>query len=252
MIVKLDGKVCIVTGGGSGLGQQMSIAIAKEGGIVVVADINKLGADQTCELVRDNGGQAISIEMDITNTAHIEQMIETVLDKYNRIDVLCNNAGITGEHVVTHEVSEQSWDNVINVNLKSIFLMSKRVIPQMVKQGKGVIINTASASGLIASAAGIEYTAAKHGVVGMTKQLAYEYGHQGVRVVAIAPGVIQTPLTKEYANEEGYFHKLTMDAPAGRYGKPTDVANTVVFLASEDADFIHGHTIPIEGGSTIL
>jgi 3-oxoacyl-[acyl-carrier protein] reductase len=121
----------------------------------------------------------------------------------------------------------------------------------MLAKGKGVIINIASVSGFLASATGVEYTAAKHGVTGLTKQLAYDYGHQGIRSIAIGPGVIETPLTKDWTCEGGPFHELTMQAPAGRYGRPIDVARLVCFLASDEADFMHGHTIPIDGGSII-
>lgn len=252
--MKLADRVSIVTGGGSGLGRSMCIQLAKEGSQVVVADLNMQGADETVKMITDEGGKAISVEVDVTNIGKIEAMIETVLSKFGSIDILCNNAGIGGSGEETANVPEDSWDKVLEVDLKSVFLISKRVIPQMLKQGKGVIINTASASGLIASKAGVEYTAAKHGVVGLTKQLAFEYGQKGIRVVAVAPGVIETPLTLEAGMTApgGPFHDLTMNAPAGRYGKPDEIGKVVAFLASDDASFIHGNTIPIEGGSTIL
>ncbi|WP_316572650.1 glucose 1-dehydrogenase [Neobacillus sp. YIM B06451] len=251
--MKLQDKVSIVTGGGSGLGRSMCLNLAKEGSKVVVADMNLENAEETVKMIKDNGGEAISVEIDVVNTTQIENMVKTVIDQFGSIDILCNNAGIPGTGVKTAEVSDEAWHKVINVDLTSMFLVSKRVIPQMLKQGKGVIINTSSASGLIASEAGIEYTTAKHGVVGLTKQLAFDYGHEGIRVVAIAPGVIETPLTIKVGatGPEGILHDLTMKAPAGRYGKPDDIGKVVAFLASDDADFIHGHTIPIEGGSSI-
>lgn len=252
--MKLADRVSIVTGGGSGLGRSMCIQLAKEGAKVVVADLNMGGADETVKMVTDNGGEAMSVEVDVVDPQKIDAMIDTVLNTYGSIDIVCNNAGIGGSGEETAEVPEESWDKVLAVDLKSVFLISKRVIPHMLKQGKGVIINTASASGLIASKAGVEYTAAKHGVVGMTKQLAYEYGQRGIRVVAVAPGVIETPLTLDagLTAPGGPFHDLTMNAPAGRYGKPDEIGKVVAFLASDDASFIHGNTIPIEGGSTIL
>jgi 3-oxoacyl-[acyl-carrier protein] reductase len=139
----------------------------------------------------------------------------------------------------------------MGVDMKGVFLCSKYAIPTMLAKGKGVIINIASVSGFLASATGVEYTAAKHGVTGLTKQLAYDYGHKGIRSIAIGPGVIETPLTSEWTCEGGPFHELTMEAPAGRYGRAIDVARLVVFLASDEADFMHGHTIPIDGGSII-
>ena len=250
--MKFQGKVAIVTGGGSGIGREISLELAKEGCKVVVADLNKSAADETAKLIDRFNGQALSIEVDVVDSRQIEKMIGEVLKSYHSIDILCNNAGISGSHLRAHKVTEESWDRVLEVDLKSVFLMSKHIIPIMIDQGRGVIINVASASGIIASAAGVEYTAAKHGVIGLTKQLSYEYGHQGIRVVAIAPGVIETPLTKGYANENGPFYQLTKSAPAGRYGKPTEIAKVVSFLASDDASFIHGNVIPVEGGSTIL
>ncbi|GGC89296.1 beta-ketoacyl-ACP reductase [Thalassobacillus devorans] len=250
--MKLQNKVAVVTGGGSGLGREFCIQMAHEGAKIVVADINKKNGEETVKLIEAAGGKAYCFEINVVKTEHINNLIASVLEVFGTIDILCNNAGITGERTKCHQVTEDSWDTVLEVNLKSIFLMSKAIIPIMIKQGGGVIINTASASGIIASAAGVEYTAAKHGVIGLTKQLSYEYGHEGIRVVAIAPGVIKTPLTKQFSNEDGPFHQLTMNAPAGRYGEPIEIAKVVTFLASKDASFIHGHVIPIEGGSTIL
>lgn len=190
--MKLKGKVGIITGGASGLGREFCTELVKEGAKVAAVDLDKRGADETVETIKREGGEAVSIETDVTDPSHIAQMTQTVLEENAKIDILCNNAGI-------------------------------------------------------------EYTAAKHGVVGLTKQLSYEYGHDGVRVVAIAPGVIQgTAITKDITVEGGPFHELTMNAPAGRYGKAIEVARLVVFLASDDASFIHGNTIPVEGGSTIL
>lgn len=252
--MKLADRVSIVTGGGSGLGRSMCIQLAKEGAKVVVADLNMEGAEETVQMITADGGQATSVEVDVANAEKIDAMIETVLSKFGSIDIVCNNAGIGGSGEETVNVPDESWDKVLAVDLKSVFLVSKKVIPHMLKQGKGVIINTASASGIIASKAGVEYTAAKHGVVGITKQLAFEYGQKGVRVVAVAPGVIETPLTLEAGMTVpgGPFHDLTMNAPAGRYGKPDEIGKVVAFLASDDASFIHGNTIPIEGGSTVL
>jgi NAD(P)-dependent dehydrogenase (short-subunit alcohol dehydrogenase family) len=178
-------------------------------------------------------------------------MVRQALDAFGAIDVLINNAGVVGETLPAHEVSEESWDRVMNVDMKGVFLASKAAIPTMLERGSGVIINIASVSGFIASATGIEYTAAKHGVVGLTKQLAYDYGHRGIRAVGVGPGVIETPLTAEWTQEGGPFHDLTMSAPAGRYGHPEDIARLVSFLASDDASFMHGHTFPVDGGSII-
>lgn len=247
----LDGKVAIVTGGGSGLGREFCVELAKQGTKVVPADLDFSGAEETAGLVTKAGGQASAIEADVSDTASVQAMVHEAISRYGTLDILVNNAGLVGELKPVHEVSEESWDRVMAVDLKGVFLCSKYAIPKMLEQGKGVIINIASVSAFLASATGVEYTAAKHGVAGLTKQIAYDYGHQGIRAVGVGPGVIATPLTQDWTREGGPFHELTMAAPAGRYGRPIDVARLVCFLASDEADFMHGHTIPVDGGSII-
>ena len=247
----LAGKVVINTGAGSGLGRESAIELAKEGSRIAVADVNLAGAQETVATITAAGGDAFALEADVSNSASVQKMIAGVLDHFGTIDILVNNAGVVGQLLPVHEVTEESWDFVMGVDMKGVFLCSKYAIPTMLAKGKGVIINIASVSGFLASATGVEYTAAKHGVTGLTKQLAYDYGHKGIRSIAIGPGVIETPLTADWTCEGGPFHDLTMDAPAGRYGRPIDVARLVVFLASDEADFMHGHTIPIDGGSII-
>ncbi|CAB4926504.1 unannotated protein [freshwater metagenome] len=247
----LAGKVVIITGAGSGLGRESAIELAKEGSRIAVADVNLAGAQETVATITAAGGDAFALEADVSKSASVQQMIAGVLDHYGTIDILVNNAGVVGQLLPVHEVTEESWDFVMGVDMKGVFLCSKYAIPTMLAKGKGVIINIASVSGFLASATGVEYTAAKHGVTGLTKQLAYDYGHKGIRSIAIGPGVIETPLTSEWTCEGGPFHELTMEAPAGRYGRAIDVARLVVFLASDEADFMHGHTIPIDGGSII-
>jgi len=247
----LAGKVVIITGAGSGLGRESAIELAKEGSRIAVADVNLAGAQETVATITAAGGDAFALEADVSNSVSVQKMIAGVLDHFGTIDILVNNAGVVGQLLPVHEVSEESWDFVMGVDMKGVFLCSKYAIPTMLAKGKGVIINIASVSGFLASATGVEYTSAKHGVTGLTKQLAYDYGHKGIRSIAIGPGVIETPLTSEWTCEGGPFHELTMEAPAGRYGRPIDVARLVVFLASDEADFMHGHTIPIDGGSII-
>ncbi len=247
----LQDKVVLITGAGSGLGRESAIELAGEGSRIAVMDMNLEGAVETVDLITKAGGDAFAVQGDVANSASVQAMVATVLDHFGAIDILVNNAGVVGELKPVHEVSEESWDFVMGVDMKGVFLCSKYVIPTMLANGKGVIINIASVSGFLASATGVEYTSAKHGVTGLTKQLAYDYGHLGIRSIAIGPGVIETPLTKDWTCEGGPFHELTMDAPAGRYGRPIDVARLVCFLASDEADFMHGHTIPIDGGSII-
>lgn len=205
-------------------------------------------------MLKNLGGNAISVQADLTNVDDVNQMVERTLNEFGKIDILINNAGGAADLGLALETTEESFDRTIAVNLKPTFLASRKVIPVMLKAGKGTIVNTASASGIIASAAGIAYTAAKHAVIGMTKQLAYEYGQKGIRVNAVCPGVTATPAMKAHniAQEGGPWHELTMAAPAGRYGDPIDIARATAFLASDNSDFIHGTALQVDGGSTIL
>lgn len=248
---RFNDRVVLITGAGSGLGRAAALELAKEGAVIASVDISAETAQETVGLIEALSGKAAAFEADVSNSLSVQSMVSGVLSAFGRIDVLVNNAGVVGELKPLHEVSEESWDFVQGVDMKGVFLCSKYVIPSMLAQGKGVIVNIASVSGFLASRTGVEYTAAKHGVTGLTKQTAYDYGHLGIRAVGIGPGVIETPLTAEWTCEGGPFHELTMEAPAGRYGRPEDVAKLVAFLASDDADFMHGHTIPIDGGSII-
>ncbi|WP_123042990.1 SDR family NAD(P)-dependent oxidoreductase [Cohnella candidum] len=249
--MKLQQRAVIVTGAGSGIGRAICLEMAKEGARVVVADIQQAGCDETVRLVREAGGEAIAVRVDVTEATQIEAMVDAAIQAYGRIDVVCNNAGIGGAALPALEASEDMWDRVMNVNVKSMFMVCRRVIPHMLRNGGGTIINTSSASGFIASPAGCDYTASKHAILGLTKQLAYEYGQKGIRVNAICPGVIETALTKDVAVDGGPFEQLTMNAPAGRYGQPEEVAKAAVFLASDDASFMHGAAVRVDGGSTV-
>ena len=244
----LEGKVAIVTGAGSGLGREYCKEFASEGVKIVAADINHGAAEETVSMI---DGDGVAVETDVSQAAAAEAMVRSAVERFGTVDILVNNAGLVGETVKTAEVSEESWDRIMAVDMKGVFLCSRAAIPVMLEHGGGVIINIASVSGFLASATGVEYTAAKHGVVGITKQIAYDYGHEGIRCVGVGPGVIETPLTAEWTREGGPFHPLTMDAPAGRYGRPIDIARVVCFLASDEAAFMHGHTFPVDGGSII-
>lgn len=166
------------------------------------------------------------------------------------IDVLVNNAGLFGAYLPLLEIETSQWERVMDVDLKGVFLVTKAVLPHMLERGSGVVINVSSASGVVASEVGAEYTTAKHGVIGLTKQIAYDYGHQGIRAVGIGPGVIKTAAFEGVEITSDFpFYDLTMDAPAGRYGEVEEISRAVCFLASDDASFIHGHPIPVDGGS---
>ncbi|UJL45728.1 SDR family oxidoreductase [Virgibacillus sp. NKC19-16] len=248
----LKDRIALVTGGASGLGREFCIQLANEGATTAILDVNKEGIEETRKLIAENGGEAISFELDITNSEQIDDVYQQIIERYGKIDILCNNAGVTGEGLTpVAELTEEGWDQVLNVNLKGAFLMTKKAIPHMLEKGKGVIINTASDSAIIAGPPGAAYVASKHGIAGLTKQIAYDYGQKGIRAVAIAPGVTKTSLADNLEETIKPLHDYIMNSPAGRYASPYEIARLVVFLASDQADFIHGHTIPIDGGASI-
>lgn len=251
--MKLNQRVALVTGGGGGLGYAISEELAREGAKVVVSDINRNAADVTAKRVKELGSEAISVSGDLTKIDDVNHLVKTTMEHFGKIDILVNNVGGKASFVSAIEETEELFDSVMALNMKTTFLVSRQVIPVMLKVGKGTIINIASASGVIASATGLAYTAAKHGVIGITKQLAYDFGQKGIRVNAVSPGTTATrQLVERGLVQEGApNYELSMQAPAGRYGQPKDTAKTVVFLASDDADFIHGESILVDGGSTI-
>src|SRR5690554_4803801 len=189
---RLEGRVALVTGGGvspeqvgSGLGRAMSVELAKEGAKVVVADLDLEHARTTVAEVEKAGGEAVAVEADVTDEASIRSMVDASLEAYGKIDILINNAGVFGAFKPLLEIESEQWDKVMEVDVKGVFLVTKAVLPHMLERGNGVVLNVSSASGVVASEVGAEYTAAKHAVIGLTKQIAYDYGHQGIRAVGI-------------------------------------------------------------------
>lgn len=244
-------KVIIVTGAGSGMGQAMAREFAECGGRVVAADIDGAAAAQTAAGI---GEMANSRELDVSSPDQCSEMVDAVTEEFGHIDVLCNNAGVLDDYTPAADTSIELWARVLAVDLTGPFLLSRAVIPGMVERGGGAIVNTASISAFVAGGGGAAYTAAKHGILGLTKQLAFDYGKFGVRVNAICPGAITTGMTEYLQTDEG--RNLHVDAaiagtPAGRWGEPWEVAKLVAFLASEDAAFVHGSGYLIDGGWTL-
>jgi NAD(P)-dependent dehydrogenase (short-subunit alcohol dehydrogenase family) len=235
---RLAGKVALVTGGGSGIGRATCTRFASEGASLVVADVIGERAE---EVAREIGGQAV--QADVTVAADVARMVETA----GPVDVLVNNAGGgTADDVL--EIDEETWDGDITLNLKSAFLCSKAVLPGMIERGGGVIVNIVSVNG-IAFFANEPYSAAKAGLINLTRSMAVRYGRQGVRVVAIAPGTIRTPLWQERVDKEpAIFERLLRWYPLRRVGEPEDIAAGVAFLASDDASWITGEVLRIDGG----
>jgi NAD(P)-dependent dehydrogenase (short-subunit alcohol dehydrogenase family) len=244
-----EGKVALVTGGSYGIGRAAAIAFAKSGAKVVVADWMEDKDNETIKLIKNAGGVAEFIKCDVSSAAQVKNMIEKTVEKFGRIDYAFNNAGIEGHMANTHECTEENWDKTICVNLKGVWLCMKNEIPQMLKTGKGVIINCASVAGLNGFAGLPAYTATKHAVVGLTRTAALEYAKQGIRVNAVCPGVIHTAMIDRITGKDKEVEKQYIGMePIGRMGNPEEVAEAVVWLCSDAASFITGIAMPVDGG----
>ncbi len=243
------GMVALVTGGGSGIGRASCLAFAREGARVAVADVDLSGAEETVRLVEGVGGRGVALQVDVTKSGEVKALVDKVVEEFGRLDCAFNNAGVGGEVMNTHEYPEDDWDRVIDVNLKGVWLCMKYEIPVMLRQGGGAIVNTASIYGLSGAGGYIAYNAAKHGVVGVTKTAALEYAGVGVRVNAVCPGYILTPMTIPgiEANPE-LERRMVSQTPMGRMGRPEEIAEAVVWLCSDAASFVTGHTMTPDGG----
>ena len=250
MIGRVENKIALVTGGGSGLGRATVQALAREGAKVLVADLNLESAHETVTMVAETGGEASAFAMDVTIAAQAEAMVQTTVERYGRLDCAFNNAGIPGKvgtSVIDYE--EKDWDRVIAVDLKGVWLGMKYEIKQMLKQGGGVVVNTASIAGLVGLVGSSPYVASKHGVVGLTKTAALEFAQQNIRVNAVCPGVFRTPLVEKIIAELPEREELYLSAqPIGRMGRPEELAEAVVWLCSDAASFVTGHAFPVDGG----
>ncbi|MDO8726579.1 MAG: 3-oxoacyl-ACP reductase FabG [Candidatus Methanoperedens sp.] len=245
--MRLENKVVVITGAGSGIGKETALLFAKEGAKVVVADVNEKAGEETVEQIRKNG-EGFFIKLDVTNREQSKQMAKTTLEKYGKIDVLINNAGIVQDAFVS-KMTEQQWDRVIDVNLKGVFNCIQSVVEIMMNQGSGVIINTSSIVGLNGNVGQVNYAATKAGLIGMTKTLAKELGKKGIRVNAVAPGFIATPMTA--AVPEKILEMMKEKTPLRRLGEPRDIANAYLYLASDEANFVNGAVLCVDGGLVI-
>jgi NAD(P)-dependent dehydrogenase (short-subunit alcohol dehydrogenase family) len=250
---RLAGKVVIITGAGRGIGRAAALLFASEGARLALVDINEESGEAAAEEVRLQGGEAIYVKTDLTHSAQVKMMADTVVEKYGRIDVLYNNAGINHFGKVT-DADEAAWDRVMAVNAKSVFLTCKFVIPIMAKQKKGVIINTGSAASLVGLANLSAYTASKGAVLQLTRNMALDYAKDGIRVNAICPGVTATEMTEQviYDDPDPKAARERFDRviPRGSMAAPIEIANAALFLASDESSYITGAAIPVDGGYT--
>jgi NAD(P)-dependent dehydrogenase (short-subunit alcohol dehydrogenase family) len=245
--MRLADRVAIVTGGGSGIGRAIALRFAQEGASLVVLDLLPERADETARLIQAAGGKAIAIGADVSKSAAMIDMAEQAVRAFGKIDILVNNAGLSrGADILT--IDEETWDLNLNVVLKGPYLGSKAVLGGMLERGSGAIINIASVNGL--TGIGEEpYSAAKAGLINLTQNMAVRYGPKGVRVNAIAPGSIRTPIWDQTIEENpGVFERVTKLYPMGRIGTPEDIASAALFLASDDASWITGTTLVVDGG----
>ncbi|MCE7039625.1 SDR family NAD(P)-dependent oxidoreductase [Dyadobacter sp. CY312] len=242
----LSGKTAIVTGAGSGIGRSVAELYAQEGANVVVSDINEKEGGETVKLIIEKGGEATFIKADSSSPADNEKLVAETLAKYGALHIACNNAGIGGPAAPTGEYPVEGWDKVIAINLSGVFYGMRYQIPAMLKSGGGAIVNMASILGSVGFANSAAYVAAKHGVVGMTKNIALEYGTQNIRANSVGPAFIATPLLKDF--DEATIKFLESKHPIGRLGKPEEVAELVLFLSSDKASFITGSYHAVDGG----
>ena len=247
----LEGKSALITGGGGGIGRATALAFAREGARLAIADFNEQAAQETVALVNAAGGQAMTLTGDVTDSATVKAMVASVIAAYGRLDCAFNNAGIAGFQVDasgkrTHEWADESFDRMIGVNLKGVWLCMKHELPQMIAQGGGVIVNTGSIAGLVGLRTSSAYVAAKHGVLGLTKTAALEYAGDNIRVNAVCPGYIETNMTADTMRRRGA--EIMASTPFGRMGKPEEIAEMVVWLSSDRASYVTGACYNVDGG----
>ncbi|MCH2450179.1 MAG: glucose 1-dehydrogenase [Gracilimonas sp.] len=249
---RLENKVAIITGAASGMGAVEARLFAQQGAKVVATDIQKDKLDNVVKEINDNDGEAIAVELDITSEDAWANAVKIALDTYNKIDILVNNAGIGGAegYATFDELNKESWDKFIKVNATGAFLGTKAVVPEMRKQDTGSIINISSIAGLVGGAAGIHYTASKGASRLFSKGLAMELAADNIRVNSVHPGLIDTPMTSIVTEDEEALEDTIKDIPLGYAAKPEEVANAVLFLASDEASYITGAEIPVDGGYT--
>ena len=249
MTRELEGKVGLVTGGTSGIGRDASILFARAGAKVVVAGRREVEGKETIEQIRAAGGEGLFVKTDVSKAADVQALVQKTAEKFGRLDVAFNNAGIEGAWIPITEQSEEDWDRTIDINLKGVWLCLKHEIRQMLKQGGGgAIVNMASVAGWVGSAGAATYCASKHGVIGLTKSAALETARDGIRINAVCPAVIETPMGERiFGAPEMKKYALGLH-PIGRFGTPMEVAEAVVWMCSERASFMTGQSLVLDGG----
>ncbi len=246
--MRLKDRVAIITGGSRGIGRAGAIALAREGAKVVIASRGKDKADEAVNLIKANGGEAIFIQADIGNPEQVQSMVRRTLEQYKKVDILVNNAGITDD-AFFEKMSRRQWERVVNVNLNGTFYCTREVVPHMIENRYGRIINTSSVSGKKGAIAQSNYAATKAAIIGLTLSLAQELGPKGITVNAVSPGFIHTDMTVRIP--EKIRLKALGKIPVGKFGLPEDIANTYVFLAGDEGSYYNGAVLDIDGGISV-
>jgi len=251
---RFENKVCLVTGAASGIGRATALAFAREGANVAVADVNILAAEEVAALIKNEGGKTIALKVDISQRAEVAQMITKTVEVFGKLDCAVNCAGIAGKHSLpVHEYPEDDWVNMIRVNLIGTYYCIKEQIKQMLKNGSGNIVNVSSAAGLVAQPFNSPYAASKFGIVGLTRTAAKEYATQNIRINAVCPTAIETPMIMEgrrkLAHNPDALEAAKNYQAMKRMGQPQEVADVILWLCSDQASFITGHAMPVDGGA---
>jgi NAD(P)-dependent dehydrogenase (short-subunit alcohol dehydrogenase family) len=243
------GKVAFVTGAASGIGRATAVAFASAGATVVVADVSDQGNRETAGLIEDQGGRVLMVRCDVTSGQEVKAALDQTFDAFGRLDIAFNNAGVEQPVGPAAEVSEDEWDRILDINLRGVFLCMKHEIPLMLRQGGGAIINTSSGAGVTAVKGQAAYTAAKHGVIGLTKAAALDYAQANLRINAVCPGIIDTAMMQRFTGDSAEGRQRVIgQEPVGRMGTPEEIAGAVLWMCSDAAAFVVGHALVIDGG----
>jgi NAD(P)-dependent dehydrogenase (short-subunit alcohol dehydrogenase family) len=250
--VKLENKVALVTGAGSGIGRATALMMAAEGARIMISDVNVIGGEDTVAMLEQRGCEAHFFRADVSKAAEVEALMNETIKLFGRLDCAVNNAGVGGTLARTHEQTEEDWDLVMNVNLKGVWLCMKYELPHMVEQNSGSIVNIASLAGLIGFPFGQIYSASKHGVLGLTKSAALEYARRGVRVNAVCPGFTDTAMVEKMDSVASRSLQSNIAIhPMRRLGTPDEIGAAILWLCSDDSSFVNGHALSVDGGAAI-
>ena len=244
----LNGKIALVTGAASGIGKATATAMAAEGASVVLGDVSDETGEAVAGELTADGAQALYVHADVAASSDVNRLFDSALSRFGRIDCAFNNAGIAGDNALTAEITEASWERMLSINITGVWLCMRREIDIMLEHGGGAIVNTASVAGLVGWHRAAAYSAAKHAVVGLTKSAGIEYGRRGIRINAVCPGVIETPMSAGLENNEVIRQRLLGKHPVGRFGEASEIADTVIWLCSERASFTTAQAVAVDGG----